>query len=485
MAEAYTKFVWHSDRYCAANPSKRVLYQLEDGLIARASLVTDTPDLFSECKWPDIKLLGRGRFMPSQEFHSRHGELRFHESYFSPGMTGIVPAETISLGLDYGHLDRGAEAEAEAEDSITIFHLNVNDDRRPWVGGPYEHVYGHLRFKNRFEAIMKRIRDVDADVVSLCEAGSDAVEQLSVALVALGYACDISAYCYNDRAFIYLMAVKNAKLEAVKLAHVFFTKTGAPMHSTLRSMPREWVMEHNLHTEYEKSMPVFLISEAGGGRRIAVVAQVHVGLANEHRIAASRIIRETLTLYAKGTGLPAYALGDWNPFDARDPFPGYLAEQFDALGAHWYSLWDLDSSESSTFHAYPFDVARFMSAEQREEEKRLLTRLGECVKGSAGGGPLDGEIESLRQAVRDLHASVAASTVVPPATIGVKEVFSHPRSTNPLDGPVMDFGIGYHPDGKFGTPPFSVVVPTEGDSDHDGILVTIPLPATSRAGAGV
>lgn len=349
----------------------------------------------------------------------------------------------------------------------TIVFCNVNTDRRISKGGVYRTAYPELAFEARAPELFRRLHESagGTGILALCEVLPQDLET-AVALcrepvgtkIRKDLRMDVltAQYCPDGGAFHYVLAFPSELYDVQLMDHVYVTVSGRGLLPAKRALMAEAkeLTVHNYGQEFEKSMPVYLVTDRTTGARFAL-GIVHVGLRNRHREAASRIIEE----FAKDMWLldvPFIAGGDWNTFDDCIPTPAYCQAQFKALSPAYWSTTDLVAAGvTSTFHAFPYDCARFMRADQRAREKELL---------AAGEDGVD--------ALRALHQEVADGARVEEGVVGVDGLFEHRIGGSILDGPIMDMVLVWEAEER-PAHARAHVVRTEGTSDHDGIALSV------------
>lgn len=369
--------------------------------------------------------------------------------------------------------------------AIHVRFWNVNDDRR--LRGPLGSVYPEYTFDARLPHIVKTLTETPAsDILACFEVSKDSVPKLVDAVTAAtGRRAIVTPYADDDGAFRYVTFYHPDVMTVGLWEHVAYTTSCKLLsHAQRCAMTKDEAMEHNYGTLFEKSAVVLAVTMSksnqvssnskigakvenetkdapkpapfSGTRPHWFVVVTHIGLQDDHKTAVARIL-DTKARELSAVA-PVIVGGDFNCFarDAPATSPAYNRWMFHNLQPRYHMTFprdctlhqgpDSDSgSDPCTFFAFPYDVERFMSPEERRVHAYTLQSI-QNIQNLNDVSDVE-EREALCDKVRAIHRSIYEHVAMnTDARMYARGWFDHSVPSSVLNGAVLDLVMAYEHD---------------------------------------
>lgn len=292
-------------------------------------------------------------------------------------------------------------ADAASFEQIRIAHWNVNSDRRIQNKGrfytTYASVYGVETRWPRIASVLDSL-SAEKDVISLFEVDqTEMLPRIAVYWNAKdkdGWQWHYEPYNLDEGCMVYVLAWRgcvDVKFDVDP--HFALTTSGKFLTGEQRAtMSKTEQIAHGLDQQFEKSIVGYVLRAKSSPGKVLELWQMHLGLSNLHRELACAKIANFISARRKACpDVPIMLAGDDNGFDLGDPTVQYNAKMrqmlFHSSATHgdatpfeapvYYSTVSLavrDTTDEglSSFRAFDFDIARFLTPEDKVEEDALL-----------------------------------------------------------------------------------------------------------------
>jgi endonuclease/exonuclease/phosphatase family metal-dependent hydrolase len=232
--------------------------------------------------------------------------------------------------------------------------------------------FKELSFENRFPLLKDLYNKAihrEVGFFSLQEVNEDAAEYLENYFYEQHFICIKEHYNLDNGSFYFFVAY-NPKMFAIQNQdRIPLTESGTFLKSEQRKkMPLNEKLKHNLGIEFERSAWKL---EIEFNNEVIVLIVIHLGLPDEHRLLATKVLSEAL----KEEKRRLLIGGDANGFKWNSPLEAFLnlhsspnelayQDQIDVLKKAGFIL----LTDMHTFFAHVFDMPfRYLSAIKREE----------------------------------------------------------------------------------------------------------------------
>lgn len=257
-----------------------------------------------------------------------------------------------------------------------IVSWNINNDRRVeqkdhpqfrFTANAFEDFSIERRFPQIKKSLSYLIEQKKVSMIALQELDINTVPFVKEFLEAAGYKVIVNGYNPDIQAFNFVFAFLSGKYNVTqKPEQIYLTRSGNPLTKEERTkFSRDEIFEHNLDTEFEKSVQVIPLKDKDSDEYFTVV-NTHLGLTNKHRKLAAELLCSKL----EGRAEPLLLVGDFNQFDSSVPEATLLMEQVEIFTTHgftWNSESLLYTNPSSTFLTSPYDINRFLTKDDFAE----------------------------------------------------------------------------------------------------------------------
>lgn len=274
----------------------------------------------------------------------------------------------IVLGLVALTLIHNAQASSLCKDSLSVLSWNIDTNIVRTEGGYARDAFPEFRVNARIpfikETLGRIISSSSPDVIHIQEGRHfvtsfgdevDSITPIMTFLKSRGYQVFEKQYNPTDLAFSYITAIKKGFI-VDDLEGLYFTKT--PECPTDHSLPIQDVKDNNFGEEWERC--AFSVKFHDRCGRNYVATNVHLGISEQHRKEACRMLRQGAeTRACQNNNLLEVITGDFNTFPLwGGPAQLKIMAENDTLQEVTADL-KLENGKpsSSTFIAFPYDFA--------------------------------------------------------------------------------------------------------------------------------